>query len=63
MSLTHADFSRRGGKAGTGPKKARTTAQARAAALAGWQGAKGKARRTAMRAKTPPPNTTSTVST
>ena len=34
--MTHREFSRKGGRAGKGAAKARTSAQARAAILARW---------------------------
>lgn len=46
--LTHIEMSRKGGKAGTGAAKARTSKQARKAALARWQKQKGETQHTAV---------------
>ena len=47
--MTHKQFSAKGGKAGTGEAKARTSEQARAAVAARWAKTKRKPKRAAVR--------------
>ena len=46
--MTHKQFSAKGGKAGTGDAKARTSEQARAAVAARWAKTKRKPKRAAI---------------
>ena len=47
--MTHKQFSAKGGKAGTGASKARTSEQARAAVATRWAKTKRKPKRAAVR--------------